>query len=535
MSRKRWGFCVLIGIVCVIAGIVFGVNQKRKVLYQGELEDTSNSLENVSSDEEIALDGAENMYQSPDGITHTDIEEQLQKAKKSENTIVWITEGGEVASVIPKQHLIYFNQLLDDAGYGFQLAVCYLNSEESGIYAQTVEAVLKKGYGDICFTGYTEMERYVQEKLIRKGYFTELDALLETEKGEVLKNALNQEEWEDVRIDGKLYTVPNQNILPRRSYVAFSKKYFKEEDVSGFDGDFSVLKDFISPEMEKELGGSSLVWQLDYIAALNSMGIYDMGDAWGNHETGEIITPFTYKKFYEMEQMLWECKKNGVLFTEASLTEFSTEKGRNQIESNQFGIAVFSDAALLQKIKKGAIVVELPYYFVRGVKESTGIVKVSDKQEAALELMGLLYSESKFANALLFGKEGVDYQVKGGCAFDPESQKFIQAYGLRTVFGINDSAYTSDIGEFTPDVREQKKKYFNSGNYHKSIFTGFQPDGSSWNDDMEELDNLLLYVDAWKEDDFETAYLDLQKLAKKVTAFGKNELEEQLKEWQEAK
>lgn len=531
MLRKRKLVCFVI-MICIILSSIAGCSNSNKndeMKYQGEDQEMSKISQEASSEEGVSR----NAFESPDGsiFENEEIEKKLREAVDSEETIVWIVEGGHMSSKIPGERLMEINRLLEKKGCSYKLALCYLDDRHVGDYAEAVEKLLEKGYGDICYLGSSEKggKSYPQNVLVRRGYFTQLDDYLNSAAGKKLNDAINRQEWESVKFDGKISVIPNQNILSNRVFVAFSKKYFSRDIRDNFDGDLSHLADYITPEMKKDLGEFSLIWNMPYTYALNSMGYWVASDIWGDHMTGEMFAPFSVDKFYDLEKMLWSCRKAGTISDEMDIAEFFTEQGAAKLTEGRYAIAAFCGSNYLEKAKKDSYVVELPYYFAGGNGNNTGIVEKSEKKDGALEIISILYTDSEIANLLLFGKQGKDYEVKNGCAYDSDGGEYIEAFGCRSVFGIDDIAYTSNTGEFTPDVREEKKKYFASPHCKTSIFIGFQPDSNKWNYVLDQSD--IDFVNVWREDDFEKEYKKLKSKFIKETEMIKDQMEKQFQEW----
>ncbi len=527
------------GIILIVAFGIFLMKGKftdSSIYYQGE------SLEK-SMEESVSAQGSEAFFfQGVDGTVESNVMDGLKAAKESNETIVWVTAGVGSEPVLPGERLKWVNELLKKRKLPFQMAVCYLDDTPEG-YRGEMEKLLEEGYGDVFYTNSTfeGQEYYPQNHLIRKGYFKELDSYLETEEGKKLWDTLEGEEWKQVRMeDDKIYTVPNQYIFADRNFVCFNKKYISKKKADAFSGDISTLGEYISSEMKDGLGRDSLHCSTYYWGIADAMGYYEIAGLLGNHETGEIRNPLEVDEIHDIMELLWKCNNDGTLYTgEEDDYTFgkgiaeSTESLEKTIDSGEYGILIFRDTKVPEKLLKDAYVVELPNYYVRGTQGSFGVAKESEKAEKALGLMQVLYSDAEIANALVLGEEGVDYKLGDGYVYGLSGEEK-EGFVVRQIFGCNNLAHTGTSGRFGPDIVKGKKEFFASEYHKRSVFAGFQPDSDKWGDSMKAgIEAAASYYDLWRAKDFEKEYRKAREKIKGETEKLRENIQKQYDTWKE--
>ena len=187
---------------------------------------------------------------------------------------------------------------------------------------------------------------------------------------------------------------------------------------------------------------------------------------------------------------------------------------------------------VFERVKDNTKIVQLPYLFFTRTSGSTGVNKISKKKNEALQLLSLLYTDSKYANLLIHGKKGKTYQLKNGYAYDMEGNVKSE-YAEIFITGIYDYIYPWEEEEFPRNRAKEKMSLLGTPAMQKSTLMGFVPDLTDFDDKMIGLYEVTSkYEEIWQKKDFDSALADAVKAcnaseSKKV----ENELNSQISKW----
>ena len=109
------------------------------------------------------------------------------------------------------------------------------------------------------------------------------------------------------------------------------------------------------------------------------------------------------------------------------------------------------------------------------IAASIGISKNTDKLDAIIDFLGILYGEEKYGNLLLYGKQDEDYILKDGYVADVDGKERKEFYNHFTKTNLNLFINTHPVkGEGFDSNR--KEDYFSFYDSMKlSPFVGFHP------------------------------------------------------------
>lgn len=422
-------------------------------------------------------------------------------------------------------------KLLED-GYAFALQV---KTVSWSAYRQQVVSMLDSGEVDIVSTGMdmTDGSLGYGQDFVRCGYLEELSGYLATEKGQRLKEWYSELEWKSVETDGKIYTLPNQYSIKGGSFLAFNKNYITDEMLQDFHGTPGELYELISaidiPKGVYPIIGSYSVKNLAALCGklLDYGVLFDLN-------TGKVENPFENKEFYNAMKDWNEIYTKGLVET-FSYTGGDAKK-EMALHNNAFVVWMGNGFdTLYEEKQEDVIYVNLPFVMQSALSSTNGINKKSENKDMAWELLTLLYTEETYANLLVFGEEGKDYQLADGFV-TVSADKEILNYWERMTFGIYDAILPLKTDSLTVGRRNLKDSYYASSACLASAVLGFQPDFTVFSEGVPQAVKIMTGSNTfWKEKDFETAWANakvefeaydgnrlVEKLNSQVEAWKKN-------------
>lgn len=447
----------------------------------------------------------------------------------TDKIITW-TVPAQMNPEIIGTSVLRINEKLKEDGYNFTLQV---KTFPSRTYREDIISLLESGEADIVSTGINMMNGstgYSQD-LIRAGYLEELSDYLSSEPGQLIWNWYHEDEWKRVETDGKYYVFPSQNNVYGSGYFAFNKDYVTEEMLKNFSGTSGELIELLSsiecPDGINEVLGTTFAMSSLY--AISGV-TYEQG-VFYDLVTGEAQNPFSNQAFYQ------QVKDMNELYTKGSIKIFdginALELENQAVRNGDFLIWIgYKKDAFYEEIKDSVYSVPIKQSMINALSSTSGINKNSPDKEAALQLLTLLYTDKTYANLLLFGEEGTDYQLIDGYVCDMAGNA-MSNNSRSWIFGTLDLAYPCSNDLIVVDKNTTQDVFFESEYYLDSAILGFQPDCTGFSADMKKAMTILNgYSQIWKEEDLEAAWA---KANAEFEATGGNglvqELNRQVAEW----
>ncbi|MCD7716789.1 MAG: extracellular solute-binding protein [Lachnospiraceae bacterium] len=325
------------------------------------------------------------------------------------------------------------NEQLEADGYSFRLEVKYIpwgNSRSEFIetgknvaypaedYYASLKEVLEDGTADI--VSCVSIGSDAISELVRGGYLADISDYLDSDEGLVLKNVFYEELWESVCVDSSLCLLPTELAVNGTDYYAFNKAYFTEEDLAAFDGTAQSLLQLLENCGEENLKEEKLkvVWGADLTSFAYLAGQQYTDGVLLDLETGKVRSLAGAEAFLEEADAIRTMRENGYFGedgsswqpgTTVSVTKAGLERGA--------AVWVGVDATeISEEGKDDVILVQMPYAYPNTLGYNVAVNSQSDCQKAALELLTLLYTNEDYANLLIWGEEGTDYEVTDGTA-----------------------------------------------------------------------------------------------------------------------
>jgi len=414
------------------------------------------------------------------------------------DVITWIVPDVINATEI-RRNIELVNRELEEDGYTFSLEVKILSRNS---YREDIIPYLTEGKADIVSLGmdYVDGSAGYAEDLIREGYFEELSAYLFSNEGEKLKKEYCDVEWKIVETDGGIYSVPNQTGMKRGSSVVFNKKYVPENILEGYTGTVEELESVLdSLELPQDIYPIVGQFTISDLAAM--CGTYVDFGVLVDLNTGEVENPFQNDKFCQCLKTLHDFYEKGYMGMplDYAMENEVLKKGNYAIWICN-GYEEFTD-----EIKNKVYIEPLNFAIQSSLSLSTGISKNSENRDKALQTLTLIYTEEKYTNLLLYGEEGIDYQMLDGYVYDMRQQE-MDAFRRSLMFGVYDHAYPCRADDLTTNRNEKKQEMYTSEYLLDSKVLGFQVDPTDFDESMLNIDKITTaYSKIWQEKDFDAA------------------------------
>lgn len=415
-------------------------------------------------------------------------------------------------------------------------------------YTQKMQMVISSGEEyDICWTA-TYNNNYYDN--VNKNAFLELDNLLDSQAPE-LKASMDQSVWDAVKVKGKIYAVPSQQIFIKQNYIVIDKAYV---DKYGLDTDkvkkLSDLEDFFlkvkkdNPSIYPFSASSNgLLGKMNVALGFEPVVSVKVPGAITTDGTDmKVINQYKdLKSLQDFYDLMYKWQKEGLIRQDAATV---TDNAVPDLKAGK------SIAAVNPTFKPGADVLEKSNFGGRDVAfimlsdpymatdnftcTMNAISRTSKHPELAMKFLNLVNTDKELYNLLCFGVKGVHYTLndKGEAVTDDSK-------------GYNPNVDWMMGNQFNALLREgqdpdswEKTKEINK-NATKSRVLGFAFDSTTV---TNELAGVNAVVDQY-ELPLETGAVDpdkvLPEFVSKLKAAGSDkiikEMQRQLDEWNKAK
>ena len=462
------------------------------------------------------------------GVAEPSEKPEDTKTERSKDVVIWTIPDSVTEDEI-ENNVALLNEQLEKDGYSFSLQIQILSSED---YREELIQLLQNGGTDIASLGmdFSDGSMGFSQDLVRAGYFEELSAYLASEEGQKLKAGYCDSEWKTVETDGGIYSFPNQYGMKNGGYFAFNRTYVTEEMLQNFSGsiqDMESLLDQINiPEGVYPVMGHFMAKTL-----AGMCGAYEDEGVFFDLKTGAVGNPYRNESFCQCLREL------NALYKKGYMDIYRTDKQEEEVAKGNFVVWLgwYCDD-LYEEIKDTVITIPLPFVMPNALSCTSGISKNARNKDAALQLLTLVYTEEVYANLLLFGKEGEDYQMVDGYVCDMQGND-IRAFRKSLMLGIYDPALPCKEDDMTTNRSEVKRSLYESKYCLDSAVLGFKIDYSSFDAAMYEVSGVTEeYFSIWTAEDFDVA------LQEAIVAFEEaggdrviEELDKQVRAWMESK
>ena len=292
-------------------------------------------------------------------------------------------------------------------------------------YPQKMQMVISSGEEyDICWTSNWNNNYYDN---INKNAFLELDELLPKEASE-LQGSIDDYIWNSVKVDEKIYGVPNQQVFFKQNYVAIAKEYVEKYNLD--TSKIHKLRDleefFLQIKKENPdiyplaasnkglVGKNYLAIGFEPLISQNVPGVIAL-DGTDTKVLNQYEELESLKEFYDL---MYSWQQKGIVRQDAATVSDDAvpdikagkhvaalnatfKPGVEAIEKNNFGgkdveFIMLSDAY----ISTDSMVSSL-----------NAISRTSKNPEVAMKFLNLVNTDEKLYNLLCFGIEDVHYTL----------------------------------------------------------------------------------------------------------------------------
>ncbi len=347
------------------------------------------------------------------------------------------------------RHQAYFNQVLKEKNLPYEVEFI-----EEGSVGEGKEPDLREVPGDWENT-------YDLTEEILNGEFRELDEYLDTEEGKVIKESLPENVWDTYKVNGKQYTVLSVGFVPAKTVYIWDKELAEKYDVHPEEWSEKIWEheEELQKVCEGEKGQDSFVTveglrlysehlkgMTQILGVCYPLVIQEMDET---PKAALLYETPEYQEYLAGIQRLYEkgiynpgAEENVEREVKSFLkidTDFKTKDSYLAWQEEDFW-----DTHEVKELWKA------PLWRLAVSAQEVGITSGSQHPEEAFSLLCKLYEDAELTNALMWGEEGKDYEVRGNTAVKPIAGGYIPALYV----GNNFAAY-AEVGQ-----DEQKKELY---------------------------------------------------------------------------
>ncbi len=464
-----------------------------------------------------------NIYETSDleGVEVTDPEESEKPEEQSEEPSLTMEEIKETypdkeilvwaydneMEITPGQNRA-LNSTLADKGYEFVIffeEVDNLSFEEyidNMVKGETPPDIICGGLGD----AGTLQGTY---RSVKKEWLLELDSYLDTEEGKALKDAFPEKIWKTFEVNGSIYGV--NGIFPFYTDLV----YFVNQELAD---KYNVSTEELANLKPSELGPVlDVVYQgekaKDFIAYVydedeDFQGYYSQVRDHLNNACNAIVVDNRIKKpepvnLYTQEDQinyfvsLAQYRENGYLTVdkdqldsdeEINPTNFFILKGYDDM----FGDKAKSEQEYIEmdfpKVSEITVVPFAPGNLFPQVNGIAGVCNYSNNKEVAFKALSAVYSQEDLSNILLYGVEGVDYElIDEKVAIDIDEEKGFDVWFRSLYFG--NSFISTAFNEEPKNKKEVISEKINQMFITDTVGTYIELDDIT--DDIDEINSII--------------------------------------------
>jgi putative aldouronate transport system substrate-binding protein len=306
-------------------------------------------------------------------------------------------------------------------------ATLKINMVTSGSYPEKMNTLLSSGESfDLLWTSNWN---FLFEPNASKGAFVELSELL-PKYAPKLQASLPSMVWEDTKLQGKLYGIPNYQIAAKVYGFVAQKRYIDKYklDVKQVKG-LKDLEPFLAQIKQNEpdaipYGPGEYMHQMHGYDGVNNQTIYKRGD-----KDFKVVDVVDTPEYMAHHKLLHEWFNKGYIAKDIATADMMQYRKAGKIASS-FGVTLKPGGEAEEKnVNGGFEVVYIPLSEPEftGVQATvTAISRTSKNPERAMMLLELVNTDSTLYNLLSFGIEG----------------KHHEKVGAQTVKLIKDSGYS---------------------------------------------------------------------------------------------
>ena len=394
--------------------------------------------------------------------------------------------------VINKNNVTLFNEELQKNGHKYQLELKYLSYET---YSQDVKTELENGTVDVAFLGLSDGDNCVYS-LINSGAVINLDEALSSGKGKVVYDEFPRALWESVKCNGHIYSIPQTLAQEQVTYAVFNKDYVGQEAIDNWDGSIDGIYEIIRNVKWNDEETPRFQYLLSDFGFESMIGCEIRYGLVYDYDTMKIEKPLESKKFINYISTLEKMKKEGFIGKSVSYFQNSAYADEDaKLRAGKFVVVLTSDEADNMYKKDNLCIKEIAPVLTSRINGSIGISSKTDKVDAALDLLGVLYGEGNYGNLLLYGRPDIDYKLSDGYVVNTDGSEYRYDFLNKLALNLFVNVYPVQ-GEIFPENR--KEEYFAFYSKVKlSPFIGFEADTAGNSTIPNDVENFLASLNSF--------------------------------------
>ena len=391
---------------------------------------------------------------------------------------------------IDYDNLKLFNEELLNDGYKYQLQIRSFEYDfESNKYFKDIENELKSGNADVAFLGLGDPENNIYS-LINSGAVISLDEILSSDKGKALYEAFPDVLWEAVKCNGHIYSIPQANLDDQGIYAAFNKDYIAEDAIEKWDGSINGIYKMIKNVKWDDKAAPRFQYLITDYDFGGMIGCEIRNGLLYDYDTMKIENALESEKFINYIKVLEQMKRDGYLsdsFSYYQNSSYSDEEAN--LAAGKF-LALLSIGEPAEYLSKDNICIKkLAPFLSAKINTSIGISSKTENLDKVVDFLGVFYSEEKYGNILLYGRQDVDYKLIDGFAVKMDGSELPYDFMTKVSLGLFVNMHPVKGETFTAN---RKEEYFS---FYKTVklspFIGFEADTAGNGVITENLDCFL--------------------------------------------
>ncbi len=329
------------------------------------------------------------------------VEDDSEDDQRTE--LVWIMPS---YAKLTKEQLININEILRDKGYDFKLKLVYMNVIQD--YKERLEEYLEDSDADIVFAGM-DYDNGIEEpvSIIESGILYDFTDELNSESGRQLYGCFDEALWELTEYDGRSYIIPNTGGDDGSvNCIVFNDKYISKDEAAEFDGTIYGLQELY----ERYAGDESVI-----VSGISMNDYIELSSPDYISRYGVVISENEGKAYSvaECEDIKAQFSIINELYKSGKWVEMDENTTIQNYADNYFAYITYGNYY--------SVMSDNVYYYsplmYSWMGLGYGISASSSHKEEALEFLTLVMTDRDIANAILYGIEGVDYNVEDGIVY----------------------------------------------------------------------------------------------------------------------
>ena len=407
----------------------------------------------------------------------TPVTEQSEQSGQSDEDpdVTTITFAVPEYCRIDDKNLKLFNDELAKDGYKYRLQVnTFADNVEDQEYYKSIENELKSGKADVAFLGEDDGSSGLID-LFNSGSLLDIDEVISSDKGKALYEAFPKTFWERVKFNGHTYSIPSAIPVKVGVFAAFNKNYVSDEVIENWDGSLEGIYKIIKNTKWDDEKTPRLQYLISYNDFGNMIGCDIQAGLLYDYDTLKIENPLESEKFINYFKVLEQMKSDGYLADSVSYYQNASYADENaNLTSGKFLVVLATGEPDEYLLKNNIRIKQATAYLSSRINGSIGISKDTGNQDAVVDFLGILYSEEKYANILIYGKQDEEYKLADGFPVNMDGSEVYDNYLAKICLNLFINVHPVKDDIFTHNRKETFFAFYDD--IKLSPFIGFEAD-----------------------------------------------------------